>query len=102
VVRCERIRRENDRRWCPLIGGDGGSESIAPGGGLRRRGEQMVTPRHGEGGGVAPFDRCHAVEGGLKNHAEASLQKQRGKKRGEAGAGVGVPRGEEEEGGLAA
>jgi hypothetical protein len=37
--------------------------------------------------------------GKQKRNAMASLWKQRGKKRDEAGAGVGSPRGEEEEGG---
>jgi hypothetical protein len=38
--------------------------------------------------------------GKQKRYAMASLWKQRGKKREEAGAGVGTPHGEEDEGGV--
>jgi hypothetical protein len=63
AVRCEGIGRENDRRWRPSIGGEGGFESIAPGGRLQRRGEHTVTSHREGGGGVVLFGQCHAVEG---------------------------------------
>jgi hypothetical protein len=64
VVGCEGIERENDRWRHPLVGGEGGSKSVAPNGRLRWRGEHTTTPRHGGGGGVVLFGWCRASEGG--------------------------------------
>jgi hypothetical protein len=79
----------------------GGFGFVALDGRFHWRGGQTVMPCCGDGGSLVHLGWCHVVEGGAKQgRVAASQSKQRGENEGEAGAGLGAPHGEEEEGGL--
>jgi hypothetical protein len=59
----------------------------------------MVTPRRGAGGSVVLFGWCRAVEGKAKEACGSLTMKAEREKEREAGADMGVPHGEQEEGG---
>jgi hypothetical protein len=87
IVRHRGIKEENGRRWRSPIEEEGGSKSVAPDGGFRRRGGQTASPSRGEAArGFGQVD-LHAKWGGQRRELSAAPLGRGGERNGEMGAG---------------